>query len=197
MDFNNEPTYHSDDEGEPEDEDEDDEDEEEDDDREDDDDDSSAGNEEDDTREEHNKDDEDTEVQKENGITGTTNSPEKARSPVRRRSRDVQLSFIVQCLIFPTYPPLQAEIQSFLSCPTVEKLLQPGDLRSTLELQVRMSSISVRPLLARKFFKTLFLLLQVDASNTTEAVEIFLKVSSLYSGDPETKAAVLETIGNV
>lgn len=43
----------------------------------------------------------------------------------------------------------------------------------------------------------MFLLLQVDASNPTMAVDVFLKVSSLYSEDPETKAAVLETIGNV
>lgn len=45
--------------------------------------------------------------------------------------------------------------------------------------------------------RTLFLLLQVDAPDPTKAVDVFLKVSSLYGEDPETKAAVLETLGNV
>lgn len=49
----------------------------------------------------------------------------------------------------------------------------------------------------KKKKQTLFLLLQVDASDPTEAVDVFLKVSSLYSEDPETKAAVFETIGSV
>lgn len=79
--FNNEPTLHSDDEGEPEEDD--DEDEEEDD------------EEEDDTREEHSNDEEDADVKEENGISGTTDSPEKTRSPVRRCSRNVRLCFIV------------------------------------------------------------------------------------------------------
>lgn len=82
--FNDELNNHSDDEGEPEDED----DEEEDDD--DTDNNSDGDEEEDDTREECNKDNEDADVKKENGIIGPTDSPEKAQSPVRRRSRDLR-----------------------------------------------------------------------------------------------------------
>lgn len=66
----------------------------------------------------------------------------------------------------PEKPQSPAEILSLLSCPSVEELLQ---LRTTLQLQV-------------------------NASDPTEAVDVFLKIASLYSEDPETKAAVLETI---
>lgn len=83
--FDDELINHSDDEGEPEDDD--DEDEEEDDD--------DNNSDEDDTREECNKDDEDTDVKTENGMSGTTDSPEKAQSPVRRRSRDLGLCCVV------------------------------------------------------------------------------------------------------
>lgn len=80
----------------------------------------------------------------------------------------------------------------------MEELLQ---LRATLQLQVRTSCSFTRPSLCTQFvttwITTLFLLLQVDASDPTEAVDVFLKIASLYSEDPETKAAVLETIGNI
>lgn len=100
--FNDELNNHSDDEGEPEDED----DEEEDDD--DTDNNSDGDEEEDDTREECNKDNEDADVKKENGIIGPTDSPEKAQSPVRRRSRDLRPPTVYHCSLsqVPMCPPL-------------------------------------------------------------------------------------------
>ncbi|KAM7382016.1 hypothetical protein PAMA_012742 [Pampus argenteus] len=65
-----------------------------------------------------------------------------------------------------------AEVVSFLSCPTAEKLLQLGDMRTNLQQQV-------------------------DASDPNKAADVLLKIASLYSEEPETKMAVLETIDEV
>ncbi|XP_047465970.1 ran GTPase-activating protein 1b [Mugil cephalus] len=62
-----------------------------------------------------------------------------------------------------------AEVTSFLSCPSVEKLLQLGEMRTNLQQQV-------------------------DASDPHKAAEVLLKISSLYSEDQEVQTAVLETI---
>ncbi|KAF0025172.1 hypothetical protein F2P81_022053 [Scophthalmus maximus] len=64
------------------------------------------------------------------------------------------------------------EIMSFLSCPSVEKLLQLGEMRTNL-------------------------LQQVDASDPHKAADVLLKIASLYNEEPETKTAVLETIDDV
>uniref|UniRef100_A0A8D3A1Y1 Ran GTPase-activating protein 1 n=1 Tax=Scophthalmus maximus TaxID=52904 RepID=A0A8D3A1Y1_SCOMX len=61
------------------------------------------------------------------------------------------------------------KIMSFLSCPSVEKLLQLGEMRTNL-------------------------LQQVDASDPHKAADVLLKIASLYNEEPETKTAVLETI---
>ncbi|XP_029953558.1 ran GTPase-activating protein 1b [Salarias fasciatus] len=65
-----------------------------------------------------------------------------------------------------------AEVVSFLNCPSAEKLLQLGDMRADLQQQV-------------------------DASEPHEAADVFLKVASLYSEDPELKTAVLEITDSV
>ncbi|KAM3859605.1 ran GTPase-activating protein 1-like [Diretmus argenteus] len=64
------------------------------------------------------------------------------------------------------------EVASFLSCPSAEKLLQLGEKRWTLEQQA-------------------------DASDPDEAADVVLKILSVYSEEPETKRAVLETIDAV
>ncbi|KAK1882057.1 Ran GTPase-activating protein 1 [Dissostichus eleginoides] len=89
---------------------------------------------------------EDGEILKENGTTKKDDSPEKPQS--------------------------SAEIMSFLSCPSAEKLLQLGETRTNVQQQVH-------------------------ASDPHTAAEILLKISSLYSEEPETKTAVLETIDAV
>ncbi|XP_075949346.1 ran GTPase-activating protein 1b [Anarhichas minor] len=91
-------------------------------------------------------DEEDSDIVKENGITRRDDSPAKPQSP--------------------------AEIMSFLSCPSAERLLQLGEMRTSLQQQV-------------------------DASDTHKAAEVLLKIASLYSEEPETKTAVLETIDAV
>lgn len=68
----------------------------------------------------------------------------------------------------PEKPQIPAEIMSFLSCPSAEKLLQLGETRTNLQQQV-------------------------NASDPQKAADILLKIASLYSEDPETKTAVLET----
>ncbi|XP_050922262.1 LOW QUALITY PROTEIN: ran GTPase-activating protein 1b [Lates calcarifer] len=65
-----------------------------------------------------------------------------------------------------------AEITSFLICPSVEKLLQLGEMRTNL-------------------------LQQADASDPHKAADVLLKIASLYSEESETKTAVLETTGDV
>lgn len=80
---------------------------------------------------------------KENGIIRSPDSPEK-----------------------PQNPP---EITSFLSCPSAEKLLQLGEMRTDLQQQV-------------------------DVCDPHKAACVLLKIASLYSEEPETKTAVLETI---
>lgn len=90
--------------------------------------------------------DEDGEILKENGTTKKDDSPEKPQS--------------------------SAEIMSFLSCPSAEKLLQLGETRTNVQQQVH-------------------------ASDPHTAAETLLKISSLYSEEPETKTAVLETIDAV
>ncbi|CAJ1080638.1 LOW QUALITY PROTEIN: ran GTPase-activating protein 1b [Xyrichtys novacula] len=92
------------------------------------------------------EEDEDGEIVKENGIPKKDDSPEKSQSP--------------------------AEIMSFLTCPSAEKLLQLGEMRSNLKQQV-------------------------DTSNPQEAADVFLKIASLYSEDPETQTAVFESIDAV
>ncbi|XP_070782955.1 ran GTPase-activating protein 1b [Enoplosus armatus] len=89
---------------------------------------------------------EDSDFVKENGIIRKDDSPEKLQSP--------------------------AEIVSFLSCPSAEKLLQLGEMRTNLQQQV-------------------------DASDPHRAADVLLKIASLYSEEPETKTAVLETIDAV
>ncbi|XP_035515344.1 ran GTPase-activating protein 1b [Morone saxatilis] len=89
---------------------------------------------------------EDSDIVKENGITRKDDSPEKPQSPV--------------------------EILSFLSCPSAEKLLQLGEMRTNLQQQVA-------------------------ASDPHKGADVLLKIASLYSEDPETKTAVLETIDAV
>ncbi|XP_031699552.1 ran GTPase-activating protein 1b isoform X2 [Anarrhichthys ocellatus] len=91
-------------------------------------------------------DEEDSDIVKENGITRRDDSPAKPQSP--------------------------AEIMSFLSCPSAERLLQLGEMRTSLQQQV-------------------------DASDPHKAAEVLLKIASLYSEEPETKTAVLETIDAV
>lgn len=112
------------------------------DDEEDDDDRENGDDGEDDASDNCNEDDEeDDEIVKENGII-KGDSPEKQQSP--------------------------AEIVSFLSCPSVEKLLQLGELRTDLSRQV-------------------------DPSDPHMAADVLLKITSLYNEEPETKTAVLET----
>ncbi|KAK2820873.1 hypothetical protein Q5P01_023832 [Channa striata] len=65
-----------------------------------------------------------------------------------------------------------AEIMSFLSCPTVEKLGQLGEMRTNLQQQV-------------------------DASDPNKASDVFLKIASLYNDEPEIKTMVLETVDAV
>ncbi|KAM7371119.1 hypothetical protein PAMP_010611 [Pampus punctatissimus] len=72
----------------------------------------------------------------------------------------------------PAKPQSPAEVVSFLSCPTAEKLLQLGDMRTNLQQQV-------------------------DASDPNKAADVLLKIAFLYSQEPETKMAVLETIDAV
>lgn len=69
----------------------------------------------------------------------------------------------------PEKPQSPPEIMSFLSCPSAERLLQLGDTRTNLQQQV-------------------------NASDPHKAADVFLKIASLYSEEPETKTAVLETI---
>ncbi|XP_039990283.1 ran GTPase-activating protein 1b [Xiphias gladius] len=121
----------------------DDEDEEDDDDNEQDDDDDDDDDESDECNEDN---EEDRENVKENGVTRKEDSPAKLQSP--------------------------AEIMSFLSCPSVEKLLQLGEMRTNL-------------------------LQQVDASDPYKAADGLLKIASLYNEEPETKTAVLETTDDV
>ncbi|XP_070708346.1 ran GTPase-activating protein 1b [Pempheris klunzingeri] len=124
----------------------DDEDEDEDeDDEEDDDDDEDDGD--DDASDDCNEDNEaDGEIMKENGTSRKDDSPEKPQSP--------------------------AEVVSFLSCPSAEKLLQLGEMRTNLQEHV-------------------------TASDPHRAALVFVKIASLYREDPETKTAVLETIDAV
>ncbi|XP_076615257.1 ran GTPase-activating protein 1b [Chaetodon auriga] len=97
---------------------------------------------EDDANDDCNEDDEeDRDIVKENGIIRKY-SPEKPQSP--------------------------PEVMSFLSCPSAEKLLQMGEMRTDLSQQV-------------------------DVSDPREAAGVFLKIASLYREEPETKTAVLET----
>ncbi|XP_029311348.1 ran GTPase-activating protein 1b [Cottoperca gobio] len=72
----------------------------------------------------------------------------------------------------PAKPQCPAEISCLLSCPSAEKLLQLGETRTDLQQQV-------------------------DSSDPHKAADVLLKIASLYSEDPETKAAVLETIDAV
>uniref|UniRef100_UPI003AAB4FB7 ran GTPase-activating protein 1b n=1 Tax=Centroberyx gerrardi TaxID=166262 RepID=UPI003AAB4FB7 len=72
----------------------------------------------------------------------------------------------------PAKPQSPPEVLSFLSCPSAEKLLQLGEKRTSLEQQV-------------------------DLSDPDKAADILLKISSVYSEEPETKTAVLETIDSV
>ncbi|XP_054454845.1 ran GTPase-activating protein 1b [Anoplopoma fimbria] len=102
---------------------------------------------EDDASDDCNEDNEDDgEIVKENGLTRKDNSPAKPQSP--------------------------PEIMSFLSCPSAERLLQLGEMRTSLQQQV-------------------------DASDPHKAADVLLKIASLYSEEPETKTAVLETIDAV
>ncbi|KAM3592368.1 uncharacterized protein V6R79_017402 [Siganus canaliculatus] len=89
---------------------------------------------------------EDEENGKENGTFRKDDSPEKPQSP--------------------------PEIMSFLSCPSAEKLLQLGDMRTNLQQQV-------------------------DASDPHKAAGVLLKIASLYSEESETRTAVLETVDAV
>ncbi|KAG7474009.1 ran GTPase-activating protein 1-like [Solea senegalensis] len=102
--------------------------------------------EDDDVIDDSNEDDEDDEDIKENGVTRKDDRPAKHHHP--------------------------AEIMSFLSSPSVEKLLQLGDMRTDL-------------------------LHQVDVSDPHKSADVLLKVASLYGEEPETKTAVLETIDDV
>ncbi|XP_008299154.1 ran GTPase-activating protein 1-like isoform X1 [Stegastes partitus] len=114
---------------------------------EDDDDDDDENNNDDDADDHCNEDSEEYgEIVKENGMSKKEDSPAKPQSP--------------------------AEIMSFLSCPSKEKLLQLGEMRTSIQQQV-------------------------DASEPHEAADVLLKIGSLYSEDPETKTAVLETIDAV
>lgn len=72
----------------------------------------------------------------------------------------------------PPKPQSSAEIMSFLSCPTVEKLGQLGEMRTNLQQQV-------------------------DASDPNKASDVFLKIASLYNDEPEIKTMVLETVDAV
>ncbi|KAF7654005.1 hypothetical protein LDENG_00075930 [Lucifuga dentata] len=76
-----------------------------------------------------------------------------------------------------------AELLSFLGCPSAAKLLQLGEKRTNLQQQVGK--------------KMQLQCLQVDPSEPHKAADVFLKISSLYSEEPETKTAVLETIDAV
>ncbi|XP_030610796.1 ran GTPase-activating protein 1b [Archocentrus centrarchus] len=101
----------------------------------------------DDVSDDYNEENEEySEITKENGITTNGDSPVSPDSP--------------------------AEITSFLSCPSAEKLLQLGEMRTNLQQEV-------------------------DASEPHKAAELLLKIASLYSDDPETKTAVLDTIDAV
>ncbi|CAN9508988.1 unnamed protein product [Ophioblennius macclurei] len=80
-------------------------------------------------------------------IVGENGTPPNKDSPVK-----------AECL---------AEVVSFLNCPSAEKLLQLGDMKTNLQQQI-------------------------DASEPHEAADIFLKVASLYSEDPGITTTVLE-----
>lgn len=72
----------------------------------------------------------------------------------------------------PTKPTCSAEVMSFLTSPTVEKLLQLGETRINVQQQV-------------------------EASDPLKAADLLLKIASLYSDEPETKEAVFETVDAV
>lgn len=72
----------------------------------------------------------------------------------------------------PTKPQCPGEVMSFLNCPSAEKLLQLGDMRTSIHQQF-------------------------DACEPQKAADVLLKICSLYNEDLETKAAVLETIDAV
>ncbi|KAK5850516.1 hypothetical protein PBY51_001391 [Eleginops maclovinus] len=115
-------------------------------DEEDDEDDHEEDEEDEDASDDCNEDSEDGDILKDNGTMKKDGSPEKPQS--------------------------SAEIMSFLSCPSAEKLLQLGETRTNVQQQV-------------------------DASDPHTAAEVLLKIASLYSEEPETKTAVLETIDAV
>ncbi|XP_028332011.1 ran GTPase-activating protein 1b isoform X2 [Gouania willdenowi] len=73
---------------------------------------------------------------------------------------------ITQIKACPAQSP--PEIMSFVRCPTVEKLLQLGEMRTRLQHQV-------------------------SEAEPNQAVDVFLNIASLYREDPEAKAVVLET----
>lgn len=94
----------------------------------------------------------------------------------------------------------QAEILSFLSCPSKEKLVQLGEMRTKLQQQVKdffylLCSSYLCILFCTEWIETLLYSHQVDASEPHKAADALLKIASLYSEEPETKTAVLETIG--
>ncbi|XP_060884053.1 ran GTPase-activating protein 1b [Labrus mixtus] len=100
----------------------------------------------DDESDDCNEDEEDDEISSGNGSPRKDDSPEK--------------------------PQIPAEMASFLSCPSAEKLLQLGEMRTNLKQHV-------------------------DASDPHNAADVVLKIASLYSEDPETKTAVFESIDAV
>ncbi|XP_041671167.1 ran GTPase-activating protein 1b [Cheilinus undulatus] len=72
----------------------------------------------------------------------------------------------------PEKPQISAEIASFLSSPSTEKLLQLGEMRTNLKQLV-------------------------DASDPHNAADVYLKIASLYSEESETKSAVFESVDAV
>ncbi|KAJ0044250.1 hypothetical protein NL108_004067, partial [Boleophthalmus pectinirostris] len=72
----------------------------------------------------------------------------------------------------PAKPTCSAEVMAFLTSPTVEKLIQLGETRVNVQLQV-------------------------ETSDPHKAAELLLKVAALYCDEPEAKEAVLEIIDGV
>lgn len=68
----------------------------------------------------------------------------------------------------PLKPACSAELRAFLASPSVEKLLQLGETRTDLQHQV-------------------------EVSEPLTSAELLLKLAALFTEDPETKEAVLET----
>uniref|UniRef100_A0A671TZA8 Ran GTPase activating protein 1b n=1 Tax=Sparus aurata TaxID=8175 RepID=A0A671TZA8_SPAAU len=110
------------------------------------------------------EDDEEDDDDRENGDDGEDDASDNCNEDDEEDDEIVKENGIIK----GDSPEKQQKIVSFLSCPSVEKLLQLGELRTDLSRQV-------------------------DPSDPHMAADVLLKITSLYNEEPETKTAVLET----